>query len=180
MYRTVVILRFLYASESHGPLIVTTFSRRSMNAVSGRYSTSAVKIEEPTIAYYKSENNHHHLESTPVECPKPSSSKADLLLRTGRRQALERGAWGQGDRGQKKRFKDALKANLKKCIIDVTRWEETKWHRFRRRNEGVGKSAKNKPWPAVPHDTSCPKRDRVIRAKGGLIQPADTPLIDPE
>ena len=91
--------------------------------------------------------------------------------------------------GQKKRYKDSLKTNLKKCDIDFTNWEETAKNRplwkttihegtvtfeSKRSAELEEKRRRRKerqqqPRPTLPSGTRCPHCDRSFQAKIGLI-----------
>jgi len=91
--------------------------------------------------------------------------------------------------GQKKRFKDALKASMKKCNIDSNTWEtkakdKETWRetvtegtaafeesrcseledKRRRRKEKLHQHK-----PDLPHNNICPECGRIFKAKIGLI-----------
>ena len=91
--------------------------------------------------------------------------------------------------GQKKRFKDCLKENMKKCNIDYKSWERdsqdrSAWRQkvregvqaFQRKlqEENEAKRARRaarreNPHPPLPMDNTCPHCGRVCGSRIGLI-----------
>ena len=91
--------------------------------------------------------------------------------------------------GQKRRFKDSLKANMKLCEIDyktwetdardrtywraktktgVERFEETRRQHLENRRE-ARHARRDQPRPALPADNTCPECDRICGSRIGLI-----------